>query len=76
MCVDMLTNIENNIKLNFFKYINRFVNSTYKKVNNELVEKADKRKKTELRKQLNKEIYEFKQELINNTLLSNKKYHI
>ncbi len=46
MCVDMLTNIENNIKLNFFKYVNRFVNSTYKKVNNELVEKADKRKKT------------------------------
>lgn len=76
MCVDMLTNIENNIKLNFIKYVNRFVNSTYRKNNNELVEKAEKGKKTELRKQLNKEIYEVKQDLINNTLLSNEKYHI
>ena len=76
MCVDMLTNIENNIKLNFIKYVNRFVNSTYRKLNNELVEKAEKGKKTELRKQLNKEIYEVKQDLINNTLLSNEKYHI
>lgn len=32
MATDMLTNIENNIKLNFIKYINRFVNSSFKKM--------------------------------------------
>lgn len=26
---DMLTNIENNIKLHFFKYVKRFVNSSF-----------------------------------------------
>ena len=28
MATDMITNIENNIKLHFFKYVNRFVNSS------------------------------------------------
>lgn len=72
---DMLTNIENNIKLNFFNYVNRFVNSSYKKINNELVEKTEKGKKTELRKELSKEIYLVKQDLLNNTLNSDIKYH-
>lgn len=36
MSIDMLTNIENNIKLHFIKYVNRFVNSSFKKQNNEL----------------------------------------
>jgi hypothetical protein len=56
MATDMLTNIENNVKMNFFKYVNRFVNSSYKKINNDLIEKAQIGKKTELRKQLSKEI--------------------
>ena len=75
MAVDMLTNIENNIKLHFFKYLNRFVNSSFKKQNNEIVEKSEKGKKTEIRKQLNKEIQEIKQDLLNNTLNINSKYH-
>jgi hypothetical protein len=75
MAVDMLTNIENNIRLHFFKYLNRFVNSSFKKQNNDIVEKAEKGKKTEIRKQLNKEVYEIKQDLLNNTLNSNVKYH-
>jgi len=28
--IDMLTNIENNIKLNFFNYVRQYVNSTFK----------------------------------------------
>ena len=75
MATDILTNIENNIKMHFFKYVNRFVNSSFKKINNELVEKAKEGTKIELRKQLNKEIYEVKQDLLNNTLKSNEKYH-
>ncbi len=75
MAIDMLTNIENNIRLHYFKYVNRFVNSSFKKQNNEIVEKAEKGKKTEIRKQLNKELQEIKQDLLNNTLNSNVKYH-
>lgn len=75
MATDILTNIENNIKMHFFKYVNRFVNSSFKKINNELVEKEKDGKKTELRKQLNKDMYEIKQDLLNNTINSNQKYH-
>ncbi len=75
MSIDMLTNIENNIKLHFIKYVNRFVNSSYKKQNNELLEKCEKGTKTKLRNELNKDLYEIKQDLINNTLNSNIKYH-
>ena len=75
MAIDMLTNIENNIKLHFIKYLNRFVNSSFKKQNNELLEKCEKGTKTKLRKELNKDLYEIKQDLINNNLNSNNKYH-
>ena len=34
MAIDMKTNIENNVKMHFFKYVNRFVNSSFKKINN------------------------------------------
>ena len=74
MSIDMLTNIENNIKLHFIKYLNRFVNSSFKKQNNELLEKCEKGTKTKLRKELNKDLYEIKQDLINNTSNSNNKY--
>jgi hypothetical protein len=75
MSIDMKTNIENNIKLHFFKYVNRFVNSSFRKINNDIIDKADKGKKIELRKILNKDIYEIKQDLFNNTLKSNVKYY-
>ncbi len=73
--VDILTNIENNIKLNFISYVKRFVNSSFRKINNDLLENAIKGTKSKLRKQLNKELFEIKEDLLNNTLLSNEKYH-
>jgi len=73
--IDMLTNIENNIKLNFTKYVRRFVNSSFKKINNKIIEKADNKEKTKLRKELNKDLFDIKNDLFNNTLLSNNKYH-
>jgi hypothetical protein len=76
MATDMLTNIENNIKLNFISYIKRFVNSSFRKINNEILDNATKGTKTKLRKELNKDLYDIKQDLINNTMLSNQKYHI
>jgi len=75
MAIDMLTNIENNIKLNFISYVKKFVNSSFKKINNEILENAQHRTKVSLRKQLNKDLYEIKEDLFNNTLLSNEKYH-
>lgn len=75
MAIDMLTNIENNIKMHFIKYVKKFVNSSFRNKHNELLENCEKRTKTKLRKELNKDLYEIKEDLINNTLLSNEKYH-
>lgn len=77
MSIDILTNIENNIKLNFPKYVKIFVNSCFKKQNKELLEKkCEKGTKTKLRKKLNKDLYEIKEDLLNSTLgKPNNKYH-
>jgi hypothetical protein len=75
MATDMMTNIENNIKLNFISYVKRFVNSSFIKEHNEIIEKAEKNTKTKIRKELNKDLFVIKQDLLNNTLLSNQKYH-
>ena len=72
---DMITNIENNIKINFIAYVKRFVNSSFRKINNELLKNALYGTKVNLRKELNKDLYEIKEDFLNNTLLSNKKYH-
>jgi hypothetical protein len=75
MAIDMLTNIENNIKLNFSSYVKRFVNSSFKKINNDLLDNAPHGTKIKLRKELNKDLHDIKEDLFNNTLLSNVKYH-
>ena len=72
----MITNIENNIKINFIAYVKRFVNSSFRKINNELLQVAPHGTKVNLRKELNKDLYEIKKDFLNNTLLSNKKYHV
>jgi len=71
----MLTNIENNVELHFVKYIKRFVNSCFKKENAELLEKCDKGTKTTTKNLINKQMYEIKEDLLNNTLISDPKYH-
>jgi hypothetical protein len=75
MKIDILTNIENNIKMHFMSYVKRFVNSSFREKNNTLLERAVKGTKTALRKELSKDLYEIGQDLINNTLDSNIKYH-
>jgi len=75
MTTDMLTNIENNIKLNFISYVKRFVNSSFKKEHNEIIENTDKKNKYKLKKELKTELYHVKEDLINNTLDSDEKYH-
>jgi len=75
MTTDIITNIENNVKRNFISYVKRFVNSSYKKINNEILEKVSKKEKISKRKELNQELYQIKEDLLNNTLNSNAKNH-
>jgi len=75
IATDIITNIENNIKLHFFKYVKKFVNSSFRITNNNILQNTEKSKKVETRKFLNKELFQIKQDLFNNTLLSEPKYH-
>jgi hypothetical protein len=75
MATDMLTNVENNIKLHFISYVKRFVNSSFRKEHNNIIENAEKNTKTQTRKELNKDLYDIKEDLLNNTLSSNERYH-
>lgn len=70
---DMLTNIENNIRMHFFNYIKAFVNSSFKI--DESDENIPKSIIYEQKQQLKKELYLVKIDFINNTLESDPKYH-
>ena len=65
----MITAIENNIKMNFMDYIKRFVNSYFKSIYKDEIQNKD------FRKQLYKELQVVKNDIINETLLSDPKYH-
>lgn len=65
----ILTSIENNIKLHFFDYVNRFINSYFKHLY------KDRLNDKEFKKQLFKELHSIKSDIINGTLKSDDKYH-
>ena len=65
----MITAIENNIKMRYFDYIKRFVNCYFKHLQQEQMDNK------EFKKQLYKEINLVKNDIINNTLTSDEKYH-
>ena len=65
----MITSIENNIKMRFFDYIKRFINSYFKHLYQNQIENKN------LKKQLYKEINLVKNDIINNTLTCDEKYH-
>jgi hypothetical protein len=54
--ITILTSIENNIKLHFFDYVNRFINSYFKHIN------KDNLNDKEFKKQLFKELHSVKSE--------------
>lgn len=66
----ILTVIENNIKLNFINYIKRFVNSYFNNLYKVQIEQNK-----EFKKQLSKELQILKNDIINNTLNCDKKFH-
>lgn len=73
--VDILKDIENNIKLNFFKYMKRFINASFKKSNDEILSKYSGKEKTNIRKQLYGQLYKIYEDLINHTKESDNQYH-
>jgi len=75
MAEDMVTNIENNIKQNFFTYVKRFVNASFKKQHNDILDKCQKGEKTKKREELYKDLYDIKEDLFNGTLNSKNIYH-
>ena len=66
MAIDMFTNIENNIKLHFFKYVKRFVNSSFKIINNDILKETKHGEKIKVRKELNKLVKEYKKFVLSN----------
>ena len=68
-CTTMITSIENNIKMRFFDYIKRFINCYFKHIYQEKMENK------EFKKQLYKEINLVKNDILNNTLTCDEKYH-
>jgi len=65
----MITSITNNIKIHFFDYVNRFINSYFNSIyKEEITNKVFK-------KQLFKELRIVKNDILNNTLLCDEKYH-
>jgi hypothetical protein len=65
----ILTCVENNIKANFFEYINRFINSYFKFKYQEEIKNRD------FKINLFKELKKVKDDIKNNTLNCDKKYH-
>ena len=67
LSVDILTNIENNIKLNFFNYLRRFVNCFFKDDHEKILENLQGKEKMLKKKELARELFQLKQDLLNNT---------
>ena len=67
--ITILTSIETNIKMHFFDYVNRFINSYFK------VLYKDEITNKEFKKQLFKDLYVVKNDIINGSLNADKKFH-
>ena len=74
---DILTNIENNIKYRYICHLKMFVNKYFVKQfeNDEANKKLNSDDKTKMRKQLKTELSKVKNDLLNNTMTSDNKYH-
>jgi len=73
--IDILKNITNNIKMHFFDYLRCYVNGVFKDEHSDIVNKLPIKERSNMKYQLRKELSKVKLDLINNTLLSDEKYH-
>uniref|UniRef100_A0A6C0IB67 Uncharacterized protein n=1 Tax=viral metagenome TaxID=1070528 RepID=A0A6C0IB67_9ZZZZ len=67
--ITILTSIETNIKMHFFDYVNRFINSYFKVLYKDDITNKD------FKKQLFKDLYVVKNDILNGSLKSNVKFH-
>ena len=67
--ITILTSIETNIKMHFFDYVNRFINSYFKVLYKDEITNKD------FKKQLFKDLYVVKNDIINGSLNADKKFH-
>jgi len=67
--ITILTSIETNIKMHFFDYVNRFINSYFKVLYKDDITNKD------FKKQLFKDLYVVKNDILNGSLKSNLKFH-
>src|SRR3989304_6713751 len=74
-CIEIITNIENNITFHFFDYLRKFVNQSLKREHDVILNSLQGKEKQLKSKELRKELAEVKNDLINNTYCSNIKYH-
>jgi len=77
LCTDILTNIENNIKLHYIENLGKLIKRYYIKEydNDETIVNKTQKEKKEIRKELIKDINVIKNDFIENTLSAGKKYH-
>ena len=73
--VDILTNIENNIKLNFLSYVRRFINKSFKQIFDDIITNTELGKKTAIKKELQNDLLLIKNDIFENTLKSKTQYH-
>src|SRR3990170_2918904 len=64
-----------NNKLNFFKYMKRFINASFKITNNEILSKFSGKEKINMKKQLSEQLYKIYNDLLNHTKESDIQYH-
>lgn len=66
--ISIITAIENNIKMHFFDYVGRFINSYFKH------KYKEEMKNKEFKQQLFKDLKKLKNDIINNTTTCNEKF--
>jgi len=74
-CVNIITNIENNVKMHFSDYIKQFVNGSFDEQYQKILEKYKGKQQQSVKKSLNAELKKVKDDLLNGTMLSDSKYH-
>jgi len=72
---EIVTAIENNVKIHFNDYINRFVNSSFKNEHSILLEKLKGKERDKLKKKLQNELKMVKNDLMNLTNTRDPKYN-
>lgn len=75
MATTMVTMFDNNIKMHFFTRLFRFVNATFLTQEQPNIDKLKGKAKEEYVRELRKELRKVKNDLINDTLTSDNKYH-